>query len=140
MVFFEQRECHACDILHSDPLQDGETRALLQRFQVVQLDMWAQTPVITPSGERTTARRWAEDLQLFYAPTLVFFDEGGQEVFRLDSVARLYRLRNTLRYVLAKGYREAPLQRWQEDRQQYKSGLHETRETPSRLPESRRGL
>ncbi len=140
VVFFEQRECHACDILHSDPLQDGETRALLQRFQVVQLDMWAQTPVITPSGERTTARRWAEDLQLFYAPTLVFFDEGGQEVFRLDSVARLYRLRNTLRYVLAKGYREAPLQRWQEDRQQYKSGLHETRETPSRLPESRRGL
>ncbi len=117
VVFFEQRECHACDILHSDPLQDPTTRALLDRFQVVQLDMSGDTPVITPAGERLRARDWAEALGLFYAPTLVFFDEQGHEVFRLDSVARLYRLRNTLRYVLAKGYREAPLQRWREDRQ-----------------------
>ncbi len=127
VVFFEQRECHACDILHSDPLQDARTRDLLERFQVVQLDMWAETPVITPAGERSTAREWAERLGLFYAPSLVFFDERGHEVFRLDSVARLYRLRNVLHYVLEKGYLEVPLQRWQEDRQRRAQGTKKAR-------------
>jgi thioredoxin-related protein len=134
VVFFEQRECHACDILHSEPLQDETTQALLGRFQVVQLDMWSDTPVITPGGARVTAREWARRLGLFYAPSLVFFDEEGREVFRLDSVARLYRLRNTLRYVLEKGYLEAPLQRWQEDRQRREQDMQKARRTPPAGP------
>jgi len=71
--------------------------------------------VLTPDGKRLTAREWARRLGLFYAPTVVFFDERGKEVFRIDSVVRLYRLRGVLQYVLAKGYLEAPtFQRWRE--------------------------
>lgn len=115
VVFFEQRECHACDILHTEPLADPQTRQLLQGFNVVQLDMWSDTPVVTPQGKRTTASEWAHDLGLFYAPALVFFDQGGTEVFRLDSVARIYRLRGALQYVLEEGYKGYPtFQRWRE--------------------------
>lgn len=114
-VFFEQRDCHACDILHTEPLSDARARRLLSGFAVVQLDMRADTPVLTPDGKRLTAREWARRLGLFYAPTVVFFDERGKEVFRIDSVVRLYRLRGVLQYVLAKGYLEAPtFQRWRE--------------------------
>lgn len=113
VVFFEQRSCHACDILHSGSVVDDRTVALLEQFEAVQLDMHADTPVIAPSGERTTAARWADTLDLFYAPTLVFFDERGQEILRLDSVVRLNRLRRVLRYVLEKGYLEdATYQLW----------------------------
>ncbi len=115
VVFFEQRDCHACDILHTDPVSDKRTRGFLKDFEVVQLDMWSETPVLTPDGQRLTARQWAKQLGLIYAPALVFFDEGGKEVIRIESVVRLYRLQGVLEYVLKKGYREAPtFQRWRE--------------------------
>ncbi|MDH3380588.1 MAG: hypothetical protein OEQ39_27045 [Gammaproteobacteria bacterium] len=77
---------------------------LLRSVEAVQLDMWADTPVITPRGEKTTAREWAKSLGIFYAPTLIFFDERGKEVIRIDSVVRLYRLSRVLEYVIARGY------------------------------------
>lgn len=112
VVFFEQRECHACDVLHSDPLEEPDVLLLLSQMDAVQLDMWSDTPVITPSGQKLTAEEWANELGLFYAPTLVFFDELGQEVFRVDSVVRLHRLRQVLDYVLTKAYLDTDYQTW----------------------------
>jgi thioredoxin-related protein len=114
LVVLEQGECHACDVLHSGPLRDPGVRALLERFDVVQLDLQDdRTPVITPDGIRLSPRAWANQLGVFYAPALFFYDEHGWEVFRLDSVAHLHRLRGALEYVLEKGYLVEPLfQRW----------------------------
>jgi thioredoxin-related protein len=115
VVFFEQRDCHACDILHGDPLQHEKTRELMQGFEAVQLDMWADTPVLTPDGRHETAKSWASRLGIFYAPTLVFFDEKGKEIIRIDSVVGLYRLQGVLQYVLEKGYLEYPTyQKWRQ--------------------------
>ena len=115
VVFFEQRDCHACDILHTDPLSDDSALGFLKGFEAVQLDMWSDTPVLTPDAQRLTAEQWARQLGLFYAPALLFFDERGKEIIRVDSVVRLYRLRGVLEYVLQKGYLEAPtFQRWRE--------------------------
>jgi len=116
-VFFEQGNCHACDVLHTGPLADPEIRALMDQLESVQLSFWEDTPVVTPSGERTTARRWAEELGLFYTPTLIIFDSNGEEIIRVDSVVQFYRLRNVLEYVLEEGYRDhATFQRWRESR------------------------
>ena len=116
-VFFEQGNCHACDVLHTGPLSDPEIRELMGRLESVQLSFWADTPVVTPAGERTTARRWADKLGLFYTPTLIIFDRDGNEIIRVDSVVQFYRLRNVLKYVLEGGYREYPtFQRWRESR------------------------
>ncbi|MEJ2380797.1 MAG: thioredoxin fold domain-containing protein [Gammaproteobacteria bacterium] len=113
VVFFEQRNCHACDVLYAGPLSNAATLRLLRRFDAVQLDMWSDEPVVTPAGRRTTARAWAQRLGLYYAPTLIFYDESGQEVMRLASVVHFYRLQGVLRYVLSKGYRQyGSFQRW----------------------------
>jgi thioredoxin-related protein len=113
LVFFEQGDCHACDILHTGPLRDPEIGKRIAAFDTTQLNMWADTPVLTPDGQRTTARQWAERLGLFYTPTLLFFDGHGKEILRLDSVVQFYRLRNALDYVLSGAYREYPtFQQW----------------------------
>jgi thioredoxin-related protein len=104
VVFFERRDCHACDVLHSEPLSEPELLKKISAFDAVQLDMYADTPVVTPLGRRTTAREWARRLSIFYAPTLVFFDEHGREIFRVDSLVQEYRLGRVLEYVLEKGY------------------------------------
>jgi thioredoxin-related protein len=109
MVVFEQSHCHACDLFHSNLLKNIDIRALLSRFDVVQLDMWADTPVITPQGLKVTASQWAKNLDLFYTPTLLFFDEQGQEIIRIDSTVQLYRLYRVMMYVLDKIYLNYPL-------------------------------
>lgn len=113
VVFFEQGNCHACDVLHTGPMQDPAIRARFEQLENIQLSFWSDTPVITPSGERLTARQWGENLGLFYTPTLIFFDNDGGEIMRVDSVVQFYRLRNVLDYILSGGYREYPtFQRW----------------------------
>ncbi|MCN4144176.1 MAG: hypothetical protein LC437_03610 [Thiohalomonas sp.] len=56
LVFFEQEDCHACDVLHSEPLEFEATKKLLSHFEIVELDMNSDTPVITPNGQRITAK------------------------------------------------------------------------------------
>ena len=112
-VFFEQGNCHACDVLHTGPMRDPEIMARFEQLENIQLSFWADTPVVTPSGERLTARQWGEKLGLFYTPTLIFFDNDGSEIMRVDSVVQFYRLRNVLDYILSGGYHEYPsFQRW----------------------------
>ena len=72
-----------------------------------QLNMWADTPVITPQGGKTTAKEWARSLDIFYAPSIVFFDDNGKEIIRVDSVARFYRLWGVLDYVNQQGYKKS---------------------------------
>jgi thioredoxin-related protein len=117
-VFFEQGRCHACDILHGGPLQDARINKKLGELEVVQLDMNSNAQVLTPDGHRLTAKAWSRKLGLFYAPTIIFFDEKGKEIIRVDSVVQLYRLSNVLDYVLTGGFRKyTTFQRW---RREYK--------------------
>jgi len=115
-AFFEQSDCHACDVLHGQALREPAIYRLFEEFDNVQLDMWSDTPVVTPAGERTTAREWAAQLGLFYAPSIVFFSETGEEVLRVNSVVRFYRLRNVLNYISSKAYLTESYQQWRVSR------------------------
>ena len=108
VVFFEQGDCHACDILHTQPLRRQTVRRLFDRFESVQLDIHSDVPLIKPNGERSTAREWARELGIFYAPSILFFDERGKEIIRVDSVVHLFRLRNVLNYIVSRGYVTEP--------------------------------
>lgn len=113
VVFFEQGDCHACDVLHSEPLKHRAVNKLFSQFDSVQLNMHSDTPVITTDGEKLTAKEWADKLNIFYAPSLVFFDESGKEIIRLDSVVRFFRLRNVLNYIITGAYKVQPsFQQW----------------------------
>jgi thioredoxin-related protein len=107
-VFFEQGDCHACDVLHGEALREPAIYRNFEQLDNVQIDMWSDTPVITPSGKKTTAKDWAAELGLFYAPSVIFFDEKGSEILRVDSVVRFFRLSNVLRYITSRAYLTEP--------------------------------
>ena len=124
VVFFEQRRCHACDVLHAGPLSNTEIKSRLTQIDVVQLDSLSDTKVLTPAGERTTARQWAEELDIYYTPTIIFFDEGGKEIIRINSVVWAYRLKNVLEYVLSGAYKKyETYQLWRQHLRRVKSGI-----------------
>ncbi|MGD8783803.1 MAG: thioredoxin fold domain-containing protein [Thioalkalispiraceae bacterium] len=107
-VFFEERRCHACDVLHGGPLARPAILEVFKQLNTVQLDMWSETPVVTPQGKNTTAKKWADELALNYAPTIIFYDESGQEIIRVDSVVGFLRLKNVLKYINTRAYRTQP--------------------------------
>ncbi len=119
VVFFEHPVCHACDVLHAGPLSNPEVGVSLNMMDAYQINLASHEPVVTPSGKVTTTNDWARELKLSFAPTLVFFDENGKEIIRVDSVIRLYRLNNVLLYVLGKGYEKHPtFQVWKQHHRQ----------------------
>jgi thioredoxin-related protein len=107
-VFFEQADCADCDTLHGKILADPATRALVEQFEAVQLDMAADTPVITPGGQRTSASAWARDLDLGYTPSIVFFDRQGKEVMRIEAFLKTFHFQSVLDYVLQEAYLTEP--------------------------------
>jgi thioredoxin-related protein len=70
--------------------------------------MWSDGGVLTPAGEKLTAKQWADQLGISYAPTLLFFDESGKEIMRVESVVGFYRLNGVLDYVLNEAYKKFP--------------------------------
>ena len=106
-VFFEQGNCHTCDLLHSGPLSNDLSLQEIEKMNVIQLNMWADTAVKTPKGKITTAKEWAKTLDIFYAPSILFFDPDGEEIIRVDSVTHFYRLWGVLDYVNNEGYKKA---------------------------------
>lgn len=104
LVIFEQASCHACELLHSGPLVQAEILREIAKMDVVQLNLFADTEVITPSGKLITARQWGRDLDLFYTPSIVLFSPAGKEIMRVDSVVQFYRLWGVLDYVNKRVY------------------------------------
>lgn len=123
-VFFEQPLCHACDVLHAGPLRNDKIMASLKQMDVIQLDMQADTRLITPDGRRLTARQWADELDLYYSPSIVFFDENGKEIIRINSVVWVYRLNSVLDYILTGAYkRHDTYQAWRQVRTRKKTNM-----------------
>ncbi|MEW8692685.1 MAG: thioredoxin fold domain-containing protein [Candidatus Thiodiazotropha endolucinida] len=118
LVLFERPNCGACERFHRRVLADQSIRRLMHEFETVQLDASdSTTRLINPKGERTTPSEWYARLDLAYSPSMVFFDDTGREVLRLDSETQRFRMEGTLQLVLEKGYeKDAQLQRWRRDK------------------------
>ncbi len=107
-VFFEQPHCPECETLHRRVLSDASVRAALRPFYAVQLDRWAETPVVTPRGERTTARRWADGLGVKFLPAIVLLTPDGREVIRAEAEFHVFHTAGLFEYVASGAWREQP--------------------------------
>ena len=105
-VFFEKKFCHACDILHSNPLEEPTIKHQLGNLDVIQINQKGTKPIITPDGSKLTATEWSQQLDLHYSPTIIFFDESGNEIIRIDSVVWVNRLGRVLEFITTKGYQK----------------------------------
>ncbi len=104
-VFFEKPDCKNCDLLHQKTLKNPLTRKLVKQFESIQLDRFSDTPLITPTGEKTTAKQWADSLNIIYQPAIVFFDPQGKEVMRIDAQMRSFHVQSVFDYVLSGAYK-----------------------------------
>lgn len=116
-VLFEQTSCPDCDTFHRCVLSLDSVRERFESFHTVQLDMWSTSPVTTTSGEKKTARDYARDMKIMYAPSLVLFDSAGFEIIRVESQLRSFHTEAVLEYIADGIYKREPnFQRYIEER------------------------
>ena len=107
-VFFEQSHCLECDTFHQKVLSQPIVRSQAEKLTAVQLDLWSDIPIVTPDGRSTTAREWARELDVGFAPTVVLFDASGAEVVRLEAAFQTFHTQGIFRYVLERAYEQQP--------------------------------
>lgn len=108
LVLFEQKQCKACDELHTDVFKRKETIEQLKRFNVVRFDMWSEQELATPHGQIASARHWARRLRIQYAPTMVMFAPDGKEVIRTEAYLKSFHIQSVMDYVASGGYKTQP--------------------------------
>lgn len=117
LIFFEQQRCAACDELHLDILQRKKSLALLEGFDIVLLDRWSKDSIQTPDARETRIVEWAKTLDVKYAPSLVFFNRKGEEVFRTEAYLKAFHIQSVMDYVVSQAYLKEPeFQRFIEQR------------------------
>lgn len=107
-VFFEQKHCPDCDVLHKKVLTDKYTRNIIKQFDVAQLDMWSNKTLTIPDGSQTTAKLWAKSLDVKYAPTLIIFNRQGKEIIRSEAFFKVFHTQGMFSYVLDGDYKKQP--------------------------------
>lgn len=107
-VLFERTHCAECDEMHARGFKDRDLLALIDKFDLAQLDVTGKRAVVTPDGRRLAERQWAQQLRVAYTPTIVFFDPHGTEVFRIEAYLKPFHLASGFDYVASGAYRTQP--------------------------------
>ena len=108
VVYFEADDCAECETTHQRILGDKTTRSIVTQLNNVQLGIYSATDITTPKAVRTTASAWAQELGINYTPSLVFFDNEGNEVMRIGAFMKTFHFQSVYAYVLEKAYIEQP--------------------------------
>lgn len=117
LIMFEQKQCQQCDELHKDILQRKESKKLLENFEISVVDIWSDEKLTSSDGKILKMTKYAERQKIQYAPSLVFFDAKGNEVFRTDGYLKAFHVQSVMDYVASSAYKTQPnFQRYIEDR------------------------
>ena len=117
MILFEQKQCGDCDELHSDVFRRKASIEQLKKFDIAVLDMWSDEKIIRPDGRKSSIRDWARDLNIQYAPSMVFLDPAGKEVFRIEAYLKSFHIQSVMDYVSSEAYKtESNFQRYIDSR------------------------
>ena len=108
-VFLTLPDCPGCLEMDRDVLRDPAVERLFSRqYRGVRLDL-AQTGEITdPAGHKLTVADFANRLHVFATPSFVFFNPGGEVLFRYTGTLDAAGLKRLAAYVATGEYEKRP--------------------------------
>mgnify|MGYP005993605007 FL=1 len=112
-IFFESTNCTECDITHNTHLKNKETRKLLKQLDVYQVDLNSNKNIATPKGMILNIKEWTKNLNISNTPTIIYFDENGEEIIRVESLFKTFHFQSIIDYVVSDAFKtEKEFQRY----------------------------
>ncbi len=103
MLYFHQEGCPYCAKLIEENFTDPAIKAyIIEHFDGISLNMWGDREVVSVGGRDFTEKTFAAALRVQYTPTLIFLDENGKVVLRLNGYYPPADFRAALDYVAQK--------------------------------------
>jgi thioredoxin-related protein len=103
MVLFHQDGCPYCNVLVERNLSQKDIETLVQKnFDVVALNMWDDREVANIGGQKYTEKSFAAALKVQFTPTILFFNEEGKVILRLNGYLPPPAFKLALEYVAGK--------------------------------------
>ncbi|VAW75255.1 thioredoxin SoxW [hydrothermal vent metagenome] len=103
ILYFYQDGCPYCKKLLEDNFgQRAIANKTRQHFEVVAINMWGSKEVTDLQGKVTTEKKFATSLKVQFTPTLLFFDEKGKVIVRVNGYYYPQKFMTLLNYVSGK--------------------------------------
>ena len=85
MLIFHQDGCPYCNLLVERNLSQKHIVDLArEKFDVIEINIWGDREVVTVDGVSFTEKEFASALKVQFTPTLLFFNEQGKAVLKLN--------------------------------------------------------
>ena len=103
MIYFHQEGCPYCARLVDENFADPVIEAYVRKhFDGISINMWGDREIVTVGGKAFTEKTFSEALKVQYTPTILFLNESGQVVLRLNGYYPPQKFRKALQYVAEK--------------------------------------
>ena len=100
IVVFHQDGCPYCNALvERNFSQRNIERYAKKHFEVIEMNIWGDRPVANVGGRAFTEKSFAAALEVQYTPTLLFFNETGRIILRLNGYLPPRTFKLALEYV-----------------------------------------
>ncbi|TCK18056.1 thioredoxin-related protein [Thiogranum longum] len=100
MLYFYQDGCPYCAKLLDTNFAQREIAENTQKyFDVIAINMWGALEVTDLNGKPTTEKDFATELKVMYTPTLLFLDEQGKVILRLNGYYPPHKFSAVIDYV-----------------------------------------
>jgi len=99
MIYFHQPGCPYCAKLVNENFTDPKTKEYVQQhFDGITINMWGDREVVSIGNKDYTEKEFALALKVQYTPTVLFLNEQGKTVLRLNGYYPPKKFRSALRY------------------------------------------
>ncbi len=100
ILIFSQDGCPYCNLLVERNFSQRDIVESLQKnFDVVQINMWGDREVTNVDGKKYGEKEFAVALKVQFTPTLLFFDEDGKTLLRMNGYVPPERFKGALDWV-----------------------------------------
>lgn len=100
LLYFYQDGCPYCGKLLQDNFSDREIATYSQQqFDVIAINMWGDREVVDIDGNTVSEKEFARGLKVQFTPTMVYLDEAGKKLLRINGYYSPDHFLTTLKYI-----------------------------------------
>ena len=116
MLYFWQEGCPYCSRFEKNVLTHPAVEAMLKkRFYPIEMNMFGDKEAIDFKKKSTSEKRFAQNNDIQFTPTTVFFDEKGVEVFKVPGYWNPPHFIAAMKFVSEGYYRKMGFQQYLRD-------------------------
>lgn len=103
MIYFHQEGCPYCAKLVDENFAKPEIEKFVrEHFDGITINLWGDREIVSVGGQNFTEKSFSEALKVQYTPTLLFLNEQGKTVLRLNGYYPPDKFQRALHYVAQK--------------------------------------